>query len=1432
MLVFVLMGSAQAAENLALGKPVVATGPTWPGLAVETLTDGNPSTFTHPAADAERIGFHFEVDLGQEFQLDRILIRNRNDGCCPERLTRYRVEVWSDQGGETGELRWSAEIRADGSHSGVGGIDTITGAARPGQAFRGRFLRIVNPIDAPYQPQLAEIEVYGAPGPEIRLFVADDDTLESGGSTRLRWDVVNATSIRIHPEVGVVNTASGDVEVRPTVRTLYTLTAGNGSGSVSTSILVGVNEVLLPPDLTEFLASNARGLQDEDGDRSDWLELYNPNPFRLDVGGYFLTDDPRTPRGWMLPPRLIPPFGHLIVFASGKNRAVAARELHTHFRLGADGEYLALVSPDGSTVIRQYPENYPAAAQFPAQTADISYGREASGRVGFFRPPTPGATNGPAFAGVVAPVEFSQARGFYDSNLVVTLSCATPGAVIRYTTDRTEPSATRGLVYSEPVVVNRTLPLRVAAFREDWAPTPIVTHTYILPTNVIASSVMRRSITTNAEYAPQMRAALLDVPSLSVVTPAAISGDREVAASIEWLSADGQPGFQEYCGVRHFGGAFTDFAKKSFRLYFRSEYGTSRLKYPLFAGFERGLAAVDEFDQLDLRSGSHDMEMRGFYLSNAFVDDTLLEAGHLNPHGRFVHLYLNGTYWGLYHLRERWGAAMHARYLGGSRSQYESINGNWNVGGWPDPGVPYDGDGSTWTRVKSLRSQYTEVRPWLDVPEYIDFMVTWMFGGAEDEYRCVGPTLPGSGFKFYLNDADGWFCIPQYCAADNRTSRGSPGRQAGDGPGSLFSMLLRENHSEYRTLLADRIEKALGPGGFLTPERNVARLNRRVAEISRPFLAESARWGYLTPTAWAARRDSVLNAWLPVRTGELMNQFRGAGFLPTPETPRFAPAGGPVTLGQLIRFGEALTGSIYYTDDGSDPRLADGSPSPSARLFQAGGESETLISAGAPWRWFTDAIGLGAGNIVEGHASWSAANWKHPGFNDQAWSEGRAQLGYGEGDEATVLPFGDPANKWNTAYFRHRFRVDRSAEITSLLLRLKRDDGAVVYLNGREATRSSMEAGLVTATTRALNASDDGQLFQSISLSPDLLREGTNVIAVELHQSTAATSDASFDLELRATRPGVNQGELPRIWTNTVLRARSREGIQWSGLVESFFQTEPTAVSPGDLAVVEFFPSPADPEDSEFLELANVSSHAINLRGAQFNRGITFLFSEHHDTLLAPGQRLLLVSDLLRFHLRHGIDIPVAGVFQGRLNNAGERLTLVGVTGEPLLDFSFGGPGWAVEADGGGYSLVLIRPELGYGNPAAWRISSVPGGHPGQPDSRQFAGTLEEDLDADGLPALLEYALGTRDDDPGSGSSAMTVQFASESGQPTVFRVIRRGDVDDVESGVEHSADLETWVPARRQSTTPTGTGWMEEEWEAPAPAGPSQFVRLRVRLR
>lgn len=163
-----------------------------------------------------------------------------------------------------------------------------------------------------------------------------------------------------------------------------------------------------------------------------------------------------------------------------------------------------------------------------------------------------------------------------------------------------------------------------------------------------------------------------------------------------------------------------------------------------------------------------------------------------------------------------------------------------------------------------------------------------------------------------------------------------------------------------------------------------------------------------------------------------------------------------------------------------------------------------LVGFGATWKYLDDGSDQGTG-------------WREPAFADQAWPSGPAELGYGDGDEDTVVGFGpDPRRRFITTYFRHAFVVTNAARYTALGLRLRRDDGGVVYLNGAEAYRSpSMPGGEITSTTLASDLGEN--TLDTASLGVELLRAGTNLVAVEVHQQSVTSSDISFDLELTGT---------------------------------------------------------------------------------------------------------------------------------------------------------------------------------------------------------------------------------------------------------------------------------------------------------------------------
>ncbi|WP_143247580.1 choice-of-anchor J domain-containing protein [Agaribacterium haliotis] len=183
-----------------------------------------------------------------------------------------------------------------------------------------------------------------------------------------------------------------------------------------------------------------------------------------------------------------------------------------------------------------------------------------------------------------------------------------------------------------------------------------------------------------------------------------------------------------------------------------------------------------------------------------------------------------------------------------------------------------------------------------------------------------------------------------------------------------------------------------------------------------------------------------------------------------------------------------------------------------------------LIGSGSSWSYLDDGS--------------SPKLWNSADFDASAWKIGAAQLGYGDGDEKTVLAFGDDENnKFTTTYFRQSFELDDASKVIKLTARLLRDDGAVLYINGREALRSNMPAGEISSASFAANGigGDAESTYYEYFIQPELLKDGENLVAVEVHQADASSSDLSFDLDLTAV---VSNVDTPAAESSTTLEAK------------------------------------------------------------------------------------------------------------------------------------------------------------------------------------------------------------------------------------------------------------------------------------------------------
>jgi acid phosphatase type 7 len=188
-----------------------------------------------------------------------------------------------------------------------------------------------------------------------------------------------------------------------------------------------------------------------------------------------------------------------------------------------------------------------------------------------------------------------------------------------------------------------------------------------------------------------------------------------------------------------------------------------------------------------------------------------------------------------------------------------------------------------------------------------------------------------------------------------------------------------------------------------------------------------------------------------------------------------------------------------------------------------------LVTSGDSWKYLDNGTDQGT-------------TWRNVGFNDATWASGNSELGYGEGDEATVVSYGgNPDAKYITTYFRKIITL--SSTYSSFTLRGKRDDGVAVYFNGIPIFKDGL-ADPVLYNTLATNATDDGQVWLSATLPGNILQIGQNTIAVEIHQSGLNSSDISFDFELIGQNSTyISRGPYLQMGTTNSMQVRYRTNL-------------------------------------------------------------------------------------------------------------------------------------------------------------------------------------------------------------------------------------------------------------------------------------------------
>ncbi|NIP51143.1 MAG: hypothetical protein GWN67_04240, partial [Phycisphaerae bacterium] len=583
----------------------------------------------------------------------------------------------------------------------------------------------------------------------------------------------------------------------------------------------------------------------------------------------------------------------------------------------------------------------------------------------------------------------------------LTLSNGTDGAEIRYTLDSTRPTANHGLIYNPltdpPLKIDKTTILRAVAVKPGWLDSKVETHTYIFPDDVIRQSPegqppgpdwpqysvngqsiqygMDPCIVNNPLYAGQLKNSLKEIPTISLVTELdnlfdPISGiyvnarehgrEWERPVSVELVNPDGSEGFQIDAGLRIRGGFSRSGGnpKHAFRLFFRADYGKTKLRYPLF-----GDEGTDEFDHVDLRcsqnySWAFQRDPRNTMVREVFSRDLQGEMGHPYTRSRYYHVYINGHYWGLYMTQERSEGSFAASYMGGKKEDYDVVKTDWEISRRMSA---TDGNmeayerlyneaynayiSSSWSdydyyRIQGLNLDGTpnpDYERMLDVDGLIDYMIIEYYTGDRDGPGSRYGNIPNNTWSIYNRvNPDGW--KPMQHDSEHALGTGEWNlvtyfSYAGDSWGYFNPHWLHEQlakfNDEYRLRFADHVQKHLFNGGLLTPEVAIARIDKRANQIDVAVIAESARWGgpTLTKETWLNAVHVVRN-WITYRNPDLINQFQtfveNEGYdpwFPHTQAPTFNQHGGEVPKGFILTMiNPNGSGDIYYTLDGSDPR--------------------------------------------------------------------------------------------------------------------------------------------------------------------------------------------------------------------------------------------------------------------------------------------------------------------------------------------------------------------------------------------------------------------------------------------------------------------------------------------------------------------------------
>lgn len=559
-------------------------------------------------------------------------------------------------------------------------------------------------------------------------------------------------------------------------------------------------------------------------------------------------------------------------------------------------------------------------------------------------------------------ISYSFDRGFYEEPFDLTIGAPATYTLIYYTLDCSEPTKKKGILFTGKIHIDKTTVVKVKAYSStDSLETTL---SYIFLDEVIRQSnsnniypdywadgvpahyTLTSEITENPQYKERLKSAFLALPTVSIATEVSNlfgtegiytnsieSGfEWERRTSVEFIFPESGKSYATYSGLRIHGDASRiprKSPKHSFKLYFRTEYGDTKLNYPLF-----NQTTNNKFDELILRAGynnswihfSDQQRLSAQYIRDEWVRRSYKEMGNPSVVGDFFHLYVNGLYWGVYNVTEKLSSDFMEEYLGGEKESWNVINSGGAV----------DGEVKLWTDLMSQlettqtpEALYEIIKTKIDINNFIDYMILNYFTGMEDwgekNWYAACSNAEAARFLFFCWDSE------RSMEDENHNTLGI---EAENSPVTIFNKI--KEVDEFVLLFADRVYKHLFNDGVLTSEKNQKRWQLLSDKVREALIAESARWGnyrrdvhqyntssaylYTTDKHWEKENKRIYTEYYPLRNAIFINQLKSALLYPNVDAPTYNIASGYIDKSHKLEiYHENEGGTLYYTINGEIP---------------------------------------------------------------------------------------------------------------------------------------------------------------------------------------------------------------------------------------------------------------------------------------------------------------------------------------------------------------------------------------------------------------------------------------------------------------------------------------------------------------------------------